>query len=153
MSRHTVRLRLAPSPARLFFGRLWREGGGLILLLPALWLLPGMDPAGWSRWVVPVFAGYAVLIALGLRPRVQRMTLWLEAEYLVNAPGTARERRLALELLDSTAGFSQDPLGLLLGTHRLRLKDGRWLRLDSCGFSLDQIRQLDQALKARPPAP
>ena len=151
MSRNSSHLRLTPSPARLFFSRLWREGGGLILLLPALWLLPGMDPAGWIRWIIPVFAGYSVLISIGLRARVQRMALWLESDYLVNAPGTLRERRLALELLDASAGFSQDLPGRLLGSHRLRLKDGRWLRLDSCGFSAEQIRQLDQALKARQP--
>lgn len=152
-------LRFTPSPARLFLGRLWREGGALLLVLPALWMLFGLDAgtptpggmaaSGWPVWLVPTLLVYALLLALGLRARVVRGTFQLEANRLVQSPGASRERSLDLDWLKRDSGLACNTFDRLFGTRRLHLQDGRFLRLETSGLSRFQLNLLDRELLLR----
>jgi hypothetical protein len=142
-------LRFTPAPARLFFGRLWREAGAMVLLLPALWMLAGIPAMGWLRWLPPCVFGYAVILALGLRSRVRRSTLQLEREWLVQSVDTPKERRLALEWLQPGTGLVRGRLDDWLGTRQLQLRDGRRLRLETTGLGPRQLELLDRTLADR----
>lgn len=152
-------LQYRPFAGRLFAGRLWREGGALLLILPSLWMLFGLDPgtptpgglaaSGWPVWLLPTLLVYTMVLALGLRSRIARNTLWLEGEWLVQSPDTARERRLDLEWLAPGSGLDRGPLDGLFGSHRLTLHDGRRLRLETTGLSPAQLDELDRELRRR----